>query len=91
MRVTLNLTTAVAIGTIIGWAQRNARVTFAVDGDTSCIVEGVARSIGGPGGSFATADDDVRDLFFRVSSTFEHFLPVSDVVEMLRDGLIAEV
>jgi hypothetical protein len=51
-------------------------------------MEGTARSIGTDTGAFATSDDDIRDMFLRVTSVagFDHFLAVSWVAEAVSRG-----
>ena len=89
MHKPLNIATATALATVIGWAQRNARITWLVDGSTDRTVTGTARCIGDELGS-SVPEADIRDLYLRVSSTFEHFLPVGDVVSMIRNGCVYE-
>lgn len=83
----LTLATATDLAAIIGWAQRCARITWAVNGDPERLRTGVARCIGDENGNL-TFDQDVRDLYLKVSGTYEHFLPISDVLVQLRAGLI---
>lgn len=85
-----NMRTASSVSTILDWARRNARITWAVGGDTDRLLTGVARSVGDEHGNFAGSDDDVRDLYLRVSATFEHFLPIPEVIDLLEQGLIFE-
>lgn len=85
----LTIATATALGTVLSWAQRNARITWAVDYDTERLITGVARSVGDENGNFAF-DRDVRDMYLRVSSTFEYFLPIPEVLDMHREGYIFE-
>lgn len=76
---TLTLTEAVELATVIGWAQRNARLRWLDDrGD---IHEGTARSIGDDRGMF-TQGADVRDCHLRITTAmgFEWFVPMSDVI-----------
>jgi hypothetical protein len=68
-------------------ALDNSRVSWAVDGDTDRIVEGVARHFTDVNGNFPAYDEDVRNMYFRVSGTVEHFLPVRDVLTLMHDGL----
>lgn len=83
---TLNLRDAVALSTVLRAAQTNARVTWLVEnGET---ITGVARHIvhDPETAAFLNDDDDVRDGYLRVSSTFEHFLPVREVIELVWRG-----
>ena len=36
---------------------------------------------------FASPSEDIRTQWVRISSTFEHWLPVSQVLELMRDNL----
>jgi hypothetical protein len=86
----LDIGTATTLATVLGWAQRNARITWAADGLVPArLIEGTARSIGDENGNFEF-DEDVRDLYLRVSGTFEFFLPIEDVLVWVRNGLMAE-
>lgn len=53
------------------------------------LLDGVARSIGDQNGNFLQRGEDVRDGYLRISGTFEHFLPVKRVMEMLGAGEFA--
>lgn len=89
-RSPLSIGTAGELGTILGWAQRNARLRWL--SESGDILEGTARSVGDIDGNFARLDDDVRDCFFRVTTTngFERFMPMSLVLELVETGSIAE-
>jgi len=50
------------------------------------VMDGIARSIGDERGSFAGPDDDIRGCYLRVSATFEHFLPVADLMNLINTG-----
>lgn len=78
----LTLQTAKALGEIIDLAQRGARVKWLVENDN--IMTGVMRSVGDAQGNFLRADDDIREAFVRVSATFEHFIPVMDMVRLIK-------
>ena len=87
----LDIDTAVKLATVIGWAQRNAKITWAANGhEFDRLITGTARSIGDELGNFAKDTDDVRDLYLRVTATFEFFIPVRDVIFWIRNGTIYE-
>lgn len=87
----LDINTANALATILGWAQRNARVTWAANGhELDRLITGTVRSVGDELGNFARNDDDVRDLYLRITATFEFFIPIRDVIFWLRNGVIYE-
>jgi hypothetical protein len=79
------LNDAVAISTILDATKSNARVAWLHEGH---VIEGVARHlVRDPENAYFLGDeDDVRDAYLRVSSTFEHFLPVRDVMRMIPLG-----
>lgn len=98
---TLNVGNAVALATVICFAQRGARVRFlsgstVTDGEITdmgdLLVEGTARHICDERGGFAGPDDDVRDLFLRITTTsgMERFMPVDEAVVLVRNGAMAE-
>lgn len=81
---TLTVRDAVALGSICDAAIHGRKVSWLLS--NSEVLTGVARSIGDERGNFAREDEDIRDCYLRVSATFEHFLPVSEVLIMYRDG-----
>lgn len=48
------------------------------------VLEGVARSIGDERGNFIRRDEDVRDGYLRVSSMFEHFWPIRELIPLVK-------
>lgn len=84
-RGVLNMRDLTTLAMVAECAQQNRRVRFLAS-NSGNVVEGVARSIGDEQGNFLREDEDVRDGFLRISSTMEWFLPVRDVMQMLRDG-----
>jgi hypothetical protein len=69
-------------------AETNSRVSWVTDGP---VLHGTARSIGDERGNFLSGKDDVRDGFLRITSKtgFEYFLPVTQLIHMVRDGYLA--
>lgn len=80
-----------SISPIVDAAQRGAKVRILMGDDPEFILEGTARSLGDENGNFATTEDDVRDLFLRVTSLtgFEHFIPVSELMVKVSEGAFA--
>lgn len=78
---TLTVADAVALSTVVGAAQRNAYVGRLMP-KTGDVVHGTARSIGTAYGVFAGPNDDVRDMYLRVTASagWEVFWPVSDLI-----------
>lgn len=82
----LNMTDACSLADIIRMAQGNKHVARLMDnGD---VVTGEARSIGTETGMFATATDDVRDMFLRVTTDagWEAFWSVRELLPQARAG-----
>lgn len=79
---------AITLGQIVSACQRNQRVEWLVHGGPNTM-DGVARAITDENGNFLPLDVDVRDGFVWISATFEHFLPVRDVMRMVRHGEMA--
>jgi hypothetical protein len=83
----LTMGDACTLADIIRAAQGGKRVRWLVDsGD---VMEGVARSIGDTDGTFLRAGQDVRDGYLRISATFEHYLPVAEVIAKCQAGEFA--
>ena len=85
----LNFSDAVALSTVLGAVKSGARVEWADDNGN--VHDGVARHLvkDPDSAAFLHEADEVRDAYLRVSSTFEHFLPVRDVLRMVQAGLFA--
>lgn len=49
-------------------------------------MEGVVRNFTNEDGNFLLPDEDVRDGYVWISSMFEHFVPVQEVLDMIHDG-----
>ena len=66
---------------LIEMAEHNSKVVRIRDGDR-VQVEGIARSLGTESGGFGRQDEDIRDMFLRVTlrSGFEAFWPVRDLM-----------
>jgi hypothetical protein len=93
MTEVLNLNDALALATVLDAVKRNARVEWLAEGRADLgTVDGVARHlVRDPENAYFLGDeDDVRDAYLRVSSTFEHFLPVRDVLRLVREGKFVE-
>lgn len=85
MSEVLNVAKACQIQTILDAAQRGSRVRWLTANND--IIEGVARALCvARGGGFLGAGDDVRDGYLWISGTFEHWLPVRDVMTMIGNG-----
>ncbi|OLF08551.1 hypothetical protein [Actinophytocola xanthii] len=86
-RLPLTTSDVVALGAIVTGARRSARVSRALDYDA---VSGTARAVvTDERGVFAGDRDDVRDclLWVTLSSGFEAFWPVSDLVPEYQSSL----
>lgn len=86
-RPPLTTSDVVALGAIVSGARRSTRVSRALDCD---VVSGTARAVvTDERGLFAGARDDVRDclLWVTLSSGFEAFWPLRDLVDEQQSGL----
>ncbi len=83
----LSLDYAGALGQIIGACERNAKVGYMYEDQGGDVRVGTMRSIGTEDGNFAGAQDDVRDMFVRITMTtgWEYFMPVGEAVAKYRD------
>lgn len=77
-----------AISPILEAAIGNKRVRRLVD---ERIIEGTARSVGDDRGNHARRDEDVRDLYLRVTTVhgWEAFWPVAELMRDVEQGLFA--
>jgi hypothetical protein len=84
----LTLSDAVALADIIRAAQSNAPVAYSND-DGATVVFGQARSVGDERGNFARDDDDVTDLYLRVTTAqgWEAFWPLREIIDAHKVGL----
>lgn len=76
----------VTYGGINDACANSLRVRWAVGGDVERIVEGVARNITTKDG-MALGSGDVRDGYLWISGTMEHWIPMSEVVDLYSKGL----
>ena len=85
----LNLSDALGLAVVLDAVKRGARVEWLDENGN--VHDGVARHLVKDPGSVAFLHDadEVRDAYLRVSSTFEHFLPVRDVLALVREGKFA--
>jgi hypothetical protein len=83
---TLNIVDAVAIATIIGAAQRNARVAWLLkSGDVGV---GTARQITTADGNWLRHDEDVRNGYLWVTTDggMETWLPLAELMPKVATG-----
>jgi hypothetical protein len=77
------------LATLQTWVKEGLRVEWIVDTTTNYrTADGVLRHfVQDPHtAAFLTGRDDVRDAYVRISGMMEHFLPVGDVVSLIRRG-----
>lgn len=87
MYPTVTLRDVQELATVLEFCQHNRPVRWLTDSGN--ILDGVARSVGDEKGYFLRNDDDIRDAYVRISGTFEYFLPIRDVCELIRRGEFA--
>lgn len=80
----------VNLNTVAGFAQGCKKVRWLDEDD--CLHEAVARAfVKSPDQPyFLGSDDDVRDAYLWMSSTFETFMPVREAVRLVDLGMMAE-
>lgn len=83
----LTLQDAGALAEVLRLAESNSPVRWLVPG-TDTIASGVARAITHDGGGFYR-EGDVRDAYLWISGTMETWLPVSQVMAMIRSHNLA--
>lgn len=89
-RKPLTISETLALGTVVNMAVHGQHVARLLDnGD---ITQGTARSIGDRNGGYSGPDDDIRDMYLRVTtdSGFEAFWPVSELVEDVKASTFME-
>jgi hypothetical protein len=86
----VNVADTLAVAEIINGCKESARVSWLVNGGPD-VLSGVMRSVGDEQGRFLGDHEDVLgpNVYVRITATFEHFLPIQDVVDMLRNGTMA--
>lgn len=84
----LTLQQAVILADIVRAAQRNAKVEWLIDDTGGRTDTGTVRCVGDANGNFLNADDDIRDAFLRITTTsgWERFIPMKEVVDLVRRG-----
>ena len=63
------------------------KVRWAVNGDVAVLADGVARAFTNEEGHFLNPQSDVREACVWISSTMEHFLPVKDLIPLIKENL----
>lgn len=74
---------------LIDGCRHGLRCEWAVNGDVRRVNSGVLRAITDEAetGNYGRPDRDIRKQWVRISGTFENWLPVSEVIDLMRDGL----
>lgn len=87
----LTISDAVTLGSILQSCQQNHPCTWMVPGNGGHTVTGTMRAIvkDTEHAALMTHDVDVRDGYVWISATFEHFLPVRDVITWVQEGAFA--
>ena len=80
-----------ALAEIMQGINRGARITVAVDGDVTRLIEGTMRHLTSVHGSAVHANwnDNIWEMSVRVSATFEHWFTVRELVKGLATGTVA--
>jgi hypothetical protein len=74
---------------IIEGCRHARRVAWPVDVDVPMLTRGTMRHLTDEMGDQALArtDRDIREQFVRITGALEHWLPVSHVMRLMREGL----
>lgn len=84
----LSIADVIALGVLCDAAARGAHVRWLHD-ETGDVVEGTARAIAHDGGGFMRMGEDVRDMYLHVSTAFEHWLPIRELMGKVTRGEFA--
>jgi hypothetical protein len=86
----VTLADAIALGTLAEWVTQHRTVTWAIDGDVTRLMTGVARHfVKGPDNfGFIGSREDVRDAYIRISAGMEWTIPVREAMKLMADGLL---
>lgn len=86
----VTLADAIALGTLAEWVTQGRTITWAIDGDVTRLMTGVARHfVTGPDNfAFIGSREDVRDAYIRISAGMEWTISVREAMTMLADGLL---
>lgn len=74
-----------ALATLLRAVQTCAKVSW-IDPNSERVIDGTARCFAHFGGGFLGQEDDVRDHYVHVSGLFESWLPVADVIPIVKAG-----
>lgn len=79
----------ISLAELINGCRRSAKVTWAVDGDVTRIMEGTLRHITNESGNAGFADPrgDIREQFVRITVATEHWLSVSEILALMAQDL----
>ncbi len=82
----MNISDTLAAAEVLQTAQNTARVARLRPDGT--VTYGTARSVGDKTGYFGRSDQDVREMYLRVTSAtgFEHFWPMRELIEEVSTG-----
>jgi hypothetical protein len=74
---------------IIEGCRHARRVAWPVDVDAPMLIRGIMRHLTDEMGDqvLARPDRDIREQFVRITGALEHWLPVSHVMRLMREGL----
>lgn len=81
----LTIADVLDLNVILTAAQRCSHIRW-LNRESGAICEGVARCIAHDQGGFLSADEDVRDGFLHVSGIGEQWIPVGDLMKLVREG-----
>lgn len=83
----LTIGEATLLADLMRACQGNQRVRWALDADHTEVRSGVARAFTKADGNFVGRDTDVRDAYIWISGTFEVFMPVRQILDLMNEHL----
>jgi len=86
----LDVGTVLDLAKVLDWCIGTKRVSW-LDPHNR-LLTGTARNVGDSNANSLPPGEDLRDGFFRITTTngFEVFMPISDVLPMVRSGHMVE-
>lgn len=81
----LSVSDAIAIGTILDYTIRCAKVAYMMDEE---VIWGTARSVGDESGNLTPEGTDVRDCYMRITTQmgWEMFVPMKKLIPAYHEG-----
>jgi hypothetical protein len=87
----LTVATTLNLAKILDWCIGTKRIAW-LDPETNELRTGTARNVGDENGNHLARDEDLRDGFFRITTSngFELFMPIKDALPMVAATTMVE-